>query len=94
MWMYWKKNAEERPGLIFGVFFIGIFLPRFLIEFIKNDQVDFEATMALNMGQWLSIPFILIGAGLVIYAMSHPRQKIDFPDRFADDNEKPRKKIK
>ena len=93
-WMYWKKNAEERPGLIFGVFFIGIFLPRFLIEFIKNDQVDFEATMALNMGQWLSIPFILIGAGLVIYAMSHPRQKIDFPDRFADDNEKPRKKIK
>ena len=36
MWMYWKKNAEERPGLIFGVFMIGIFLPRFLIEFIKT----------------------------------------------------------
>ncbi|MDE5921986.1 MAG: prolipoprotein diacylglyceryl transferase, partial [Muribaculum sp.] len=32
MWMYWKKNAEERPGLIFGVFMIGIFVPRFLIE--------------------------------------------------------------
>lgn len=39
MWMYWRKNAETRPGLIFGVFFIGIFLPRLLIEFVKNDQV-------------------------------------------------------
>ena len=65
MWMYWKKNAEERTGLIFGVFLTGIFLPRFLIEFIKNDQVDFEATMALNMGQWLSIPFVLIGLSLI-----------------------------
>lgn len=85
MWMYWKKNAEERPGLIFGVFFIGIFLPRFLIEFIKNNQVDFEATMALNMGQWLSIPFILIGIVLVAYALKRPRVKIDFPNRFADE---------
>lgn len=51
MRMYWKKNLESRPGLIFGVFLIGIFLPRFLIEFIKNDQVAFEADMILNMGQ-------------------------------------------
>ncbi|MDE6048255.1 MAG: prolipoprotein diacylglyceryl transferase, partial [Paramuribaculum sp.] len=85
MWMYWKKNAEERPGLIFGVFFIGIFLPRFLIEFIKNDQVDFEATMTLNMGQLLSIPFILAGVILIIWAMTHPKVKIDFPNRFADE---------
>ena len=85
MWMYWKKNAEERPGLIFGVFFIGIFLPRFLIEFIKNDQVDFEATMILNMGQLLSIPFILAGVILIIWAMTHPKVKIDFPNRFADE---------
>ena len=85
MWMYWKKNAEERPGLIFGVFFIGIFLPRFLIEFIKNPQVAFEETMTLNMGQWLSVPFILLGVGLIIYAMSRPRQHITFPNRFADE---------
>ncbi len=90
MWMYWKKNAECRPGLIFGVFFIGIFLPRFLIEFIKNDQVAFESTMTLNMGQWLSIPFILIGIGLVIYAMSRPKVHIDFPNKFAE--ELPKKK--
>ncbi|MBD5323514.1 MAG: prolipoprotein diacylglyceryl transferase [Bacteroides sp.] len=85
MWMYWRKNAEERPGLIFGVFLIGIFLPRFLIEFIKNDQVDFEADMVLNMGQLLSIPFILAGVALVIYAMSHPEVKLSFPNRFADE---------
>lgn len=85
MWMYWRKNAETRPGLIFGVFFIGIFLPRFLIEFIKNDQVGFEADMTLNMGQLLSIPFILAGIFLVIWAMTHPKVKIDFPNRFADE---------
>lgn len=85
MWMYWRKNAETRPGLIFGVFFIGIFLPRFLIEFIKNDQVGFEADMTLNMGQLLSIPFILAGIFLVIWAMTHPKVRIDFPNRFADE---------
>lgn len=85
MWMYWKKNAEERPGLIFGTFFIGIFVPRFLIEFIKNDQVAFEAAMTLNMGQWLSLPFIVAGVAMVVYALTHPRLKIDFPDRFADE---------
>jgi prolipoprotein diacylglyceryltransferase len=42
---------------------------RFLIEFVKNDQVDFEAGMALNMGQLLSLPFI--AAGLVIAWLSH-----------------------
>ncbi len=90
MWMYWKKNAEERPGLILGVFFIGIFLPRFLIEFIKNDQVAREATMSLNIGQQLSIPFILLGVFLVIYAMMRPKVQLSFPNRFAD--EKPQKR--
>ncbi len=79
MWMYWRKNAETRPGLIFGVFFIGIFLPRFLIEFIKNDQVGFEASMTLNMGQLLSIPFVLAGVFLVIRAMCRPKVDIPFP---------------
>lgn len=85
MWMYWRKNAEERPGLIFGVFLIGIFIPRFLIEFIKNPQEAFEQSMALNMGQWLSIPFIVAGISLIIYAMRHPRLKLKFPGHFADE---------
>lgn len=85
MWMYWRKNAEERPGLIFGVFLIGIFTPRFFIEFIKNPQEAFEQSMALNMGQWLSIPFIIAGLSLIIYAMRRPRLKLKFPGRFADE---------
>lgn len=87
MWMYWKRNAEERPWLITGVFFLGIFVPRFLIEYIKNVQVRSEYEMiqqyGINMGQLLSIPFILIGVGLVIWALTHPRVKFDFPNRFA-----------
>lgn len=85
MWMYWRKNAEERPGLIFGVFLIGIFIPRFLIEFIKNPQEAFEQSMALNMGQWLSIPFIVAGISLIIYAMRRPRLKLKFTGHFADE---------
>ena len=73
MWMFWKKHAQRRPGLIFGVFLTWLFGARFLIEFVKNDQVAREATMTLNLGQQLSIPFIIIGIGLIIWAMKHPK---------------------
>ncbi len=86
MYLYWKKNAGDRPGLIFGTFFIGIFLPRFLIEFIKNDQEAFEATMTLNMGQWLSIPFILLGIYLAVRALKRGERPVVLP------TEKPSKK--
>ena len=92
MCMYWKKNAQERPGLIMGVFLIGIFTPRFLIEFIKNDQVAREATMTLNLGQQLSIPFIILGVALVVYSFSRPRQQLEYPGHFADETPKAKKK--
>lgn len=88
MWMYWRKNCECRPGLIFGVFFIGIFLPRFLIEFIKNPQVGFEVGMTLNMGQLLSIPFILLGVFFIVRAYMRPAVDIKFPNRFAPEEGK------
>ena len=83
MWMYWKRNAEERSGLLFGVFLTWLFTARFLIEFVKNDQVEFEAGMALNMGQLLSIPFIIVGIALIIYAYSRPKTEIKFTNEFA-----------
>ena len=61
MWLYFKKDAWKKEGLIFGVFMICVFGSRFFIEFLKNNQEEFEADMMLNMGQWLSVPFILIG---------------------------------
>ncbi len=91
MWMYWKKNAEERPGLIFGVFFIVLFTSRFIIEFVKNPQEAFEVGWTLNMGQILSIPFILMGIGLVCYAMSRPRVHLTFPNKFAEQLESTKK---
>lgn len=87
MWMYWKKNAGERPGLIFGVFFVWLFTSRFLIEFIKNPQEAFEVGMTLNMGQWLSLPFILMGIGLIIYSLNAKPFKIRYPDKFPPENE-------
>lgn len=89
MWMYWKKNAQERPWLISGVFFIGVFVSRFLIEYVKNVQVGKEiemiATYGINMGQLLSIPFIIMGMVMVVYAMTHPRLKLDYPNKFAEE---------
>lgn len=66
--MYWKTDAKSKTGLISGVFFVMVFLARFLIEFVKEDQESFEATMMLNMGQWLSVPFILGGIALIVLA--------------------------
>lgn len=77
LYLYWKTNARKREGLITGVFFMMIFLSRFMIEFIKEDQEAFEATMTLNMGQWLSIPFILGGLYLVVRALK--RKEITYP---------------
>ncbi len=74
MWMYWKTDAKDRTGLIFGVFLIGTFLSRFFVEFVKNDQENFEADMALNMGQWLSIPFVLAGIYFIVKA-----KKVEVP---------------
>ena len=72
MYLYWKTSAKNRPGLLLGAFFVLIFSARFFIEFIKEDQELFEAGMTLNMGQWLSVPFIIIGALLVYRAIKKP----------------------
>jgi phosphatidylglycerol---prolipoprotein diacylglyceryl transferase len=67
--IYRKNTTNLKSGLIFGLFLILLFSVRFIIEFIKEPQVGFEANMALNMGQLLSIPFILLGIFIVFRAM-------------------------
>ncbi len=66
---YKKKNGNPKPGIIFGAFLTFLFLLRFFIEFLKEVQVSFEETMSLNMGQLLSIPFIL--AGIIIGILAY-----------------------
>ena len=69
-WLYYKKDTARRhPGVLFGIGLIGVFLTRFFIEFIKLDQEAFEQGMLLNMGQLLSIPFILLGIYMIYRGM-------------------------
>ena len=59
--VYYKTEKKIKQGYIFGLFLILIFGFRFLVEFIKKEQSSFEIGMALDMGQLLSIPFIIAG---------------------------------
>ena len=88
MLMYWKWNAQRRQGLIFGVFFTVLFSARYLIEYVKNVQEPWEVGMiesiGMNMGQLLSVPFVIVGVILIVRALSRPAEDIKFPNKFAD----------
>jgi prolipoprotein diacylglyceryl transferase len=64
-WLWKNKRDKVGPGFMFGVLCVLLFTERFFDEFLKENQADFEGSMALNMGQWLSIPFVLIGAFMI-----------------------------
>ena len=66
IWAYIKKKGNLRSGVLFGWWLIALFGVRVLIEFVKEEQVAFEKGMVLDMGQWLSIPFILLGVVMLI----------------------------
>ncbi|MBD3582691.1 prolipoprotein diacylglyceryl transferase [Flavobacterium selenitireducens] len=69
MFMYWKTDARQRKGLIFGVFLVLLWSVRFLVEYVKESQGGFESDLGLfSTGQWLSIPFILAGLYLIFFA--------------------------
>lgn len=77
MWLYWYRDAAQKyTGLIIGYFMIGVFGSRILVESIKIVQepweLDLIASIGLNMGQLLSIPFVLFGIATVYWAYTHP----------------------
>ena len=63
--MYHTYHLQKRVGLITGVSLLIFFGTRFALEFMKNPQVAEEADMTFNIGQWLSVPLILLGAYLI-----------------------------
>ena len=71
-YIYKRNQGVFKPGLLFGLLMIFVFAFRFIVEFIKNDQVVFESGMILNMGQWLSIPFVLFGIILLFFVLKKP----------------------
>ncbi len=68
--IYYRKGTTMKDGFYIGLFMALIFLSRFFIEFIKEDQEAFESSMTLNMGQLLSIPLVV--AGLVLVYLKRP----------------------
>lgn len=73
----WNKFKENTPrGLLLGVFFVWVFTLRFLYEFLKENQEAFEANYALNMGQILSIPVVILGLYFIIQSRKNALQKI------------------
>ena len=79
MYLDWVRDAARRcSGLILGWFLTGVFGFRFFVESIKNVQEAWEIDMVLNyginMGQLLSIPFVIAGVFLIVYSLRHPLQ--------------------
>ena len=67
--LYWKTEKRKYPGFLFGLFLVLLFTVRFIVESVKESQGGFESALGLfSTGQWLSIPFILIGLYFVFRA--------------------------
>lgn len=87
MFLYWKTNFKEKHGFIFGVFLVLLWTVRFFVENVKESQGGIEESLGLfSTGQWLSIPFILLGI-VFIFLAEKPLPK----DLFKDDGVNPDK---
>ncbi|WP_439881685.1 prolipoprotein diacylglyceryl transferase [Pontibacter sp. MBLB2868] len=72
-WLWSKYKAALPKGLLFGIFVTALFTFRFLVEFLKENQEAFEDNLALNMGQILSIPLILVGLFILFRVWQNPK---------------------
>lgn len=75
LWLFWRTGARYRPGLMVGVFTVGIAGARFVNEFFREPDsqlAEFTRATGLSMGQWLSVPLILAGLAVAIYALKRP----------------------
>ena len=92
--MYWKKDAGDKKGLLFGVFMLWVFGSRFIIEFLKLPQEIFELELieqfGMNMGQILSIPFILIGIYFTITGARRSKKSGKISRRHSHTHRRPK----
>ena len=77
MILYKKMRDRLKNGFFFGLATVLFVTARFLIEFVKENQVGFEDGMALNMGQLLSLPYIAVGVGFIIYGLTKSRKVVN-----------------
>ena len=80
LFLYWKTNLKKYEGMLFGIFFVLLWNVRLFVEFYKEpqdvDDAKLLADTGLNTGQWLSIPFILIGIGIIVYSVIAYNKKL------------------
>ena len=75
LWLFWRTRSRYRTGLLVGVFTFGIALARFTVEFFREPDAqlqEFAARTGLSMGQWLTVPLIVLGLFLVVRALLRP----------------------
>jgi phosphatidylglycerol:prolipoprotein diacylglycerol transferase len=78
-YLFWRTHARYYPGRLVGIFAVGLGLARFIVEFVREPDAqlaEFTATTGLSMGQWLTIPLILLGLWLV-WTSKGRRQRIE-----------------
>ena len=75
LFIYYKGIEKNRSGLLFGLFLVLVFTFRFFVEFLKENQSGFEEAMVLNMGQLLSIPFVIAGFIFISRSFKHKNKK-------------------
>lgn len=78
---YNKKKSQTPRGLLFGMFLALIFGARFFLEFFKEQQTYLEQSLSLNMGQILSIPFVLVG---IYFWVTASRRKVQIPGKIRE----------
>ena len=73
-YLFWKTDKKEKPGYLFGLFLVLLWTIRFFVEFVKESQGGFEDKLGdvLTTGQWLSIPFVLVG---LYFMFRKPKEK-------------------
>lgn len=83
LWLLYKYKAKKlKDGFLFGCFLAMLFTSRFLIEFVKENQEAFEGRLTINMGQILSIPFILMGVYLIVSRSRNEKETKNFDKPF------------
>lgn len=74
LFFLYKNSKNLKPGLLFGLFLTLLFTARFLVEFVKEKQASYSTDLVLNTGQALSIPFLVIGIGFIIYSIKSKKE--------------------
>ncbi len=80
--LYWKRSYYKIEGKVFSYFLILLFGARFALEFIKEGQAVTDGSLPINMGQMLSIPFVLLGFYLLWRSNKNPKESIYDPEKI------------